>query len=295
MSQPLPSASRERTACRTRAARGRRILVGGPEPRAVGREHFVDQDDFAVDLAEFEFRVGDDDAALQGVFRARAGKFDAPRAAVPRSIRCRPPSTICSKVMFSSWPDLRFRGGRENRLRQPVAFFRSVGQPDAAHGAALAILGPARARKIAADRRTRSARPRFCGRASSGLPMAGSRSASGKRHLPHVDRDQVVRPSSRSNQKAEICVSTRPLSGMPVGKTQSKALRRSVLDQQQLLAQIVNVADLPAAHGQSGKRCLKNYGRWHNGRSIPHAPPIGGVVIEMSPTLVYTRNNARVR
>ena len=35
--------------------------------------------------------------------------------------------------------------------------------------------------------------------------------------------------SSRSNQKALICVSTRPLSGMPVGSTQSKALIRSVL------------------------------------------------------------------
>ena len=34
---------------------------------------------------------------------------------------------------------------------------------------------------------------------------------------------------SRLNQKAAICVSTLPLSGMPVGSTQSKALSRSVL------------------------------------------------------------------
>ncbi len=48
---------------------------------------------------------------------------------------------------------------------------------------------------------------------------------------------------------------------MPVGKTQSKALSRSVLTKQQLLAQIINIADLSAANGQAGERCLKNYGR----------------------------------
>ncbi len=31
------------------------------------------------------------------------------------------------------------------------------------------------------------------------------------------------------NQKAAICVNTRPLSGTPLGNTQSKALKRSVL------------------------------------------------------------------
>ena len=35
--------------------------------------------------------------------------------------------------------------------------------------------------------------------------------------------------SSRWNQNWLICVSTRPLSGIPVGSTQSKALMRSVL------------------------------------------------------------------
>jgi hypothetical protein len=44
------------------------VLVCGPEARAVGREDFVDEHDLAgLVEAEFEFGVGNDDAALFGV------------------------------------------------------------------------------------------------------------------------------------------------------------------------------------------------------------------------------------
>ena len=49
-----------------RLALARTVLIGRPEARAVGREHFVDQDQLAVDLAPFELCVGDDDPALAG-------------------------------------------------------------------------------------------------------------------------------------------------------------------------------------------------------------------------------------
>src|SRR5580658_10068382 len=47
-----------------------RVLVGGPETRRVWRQRFVDPDQFAIEQAEFELRVGDDDAAGGGVLRS---------------------------------------------------------------------------------------------------------------------------------------------------------------------------------------------------------------------------------
>src|SRR5436305_2073387 len=37
------------------------VAIGGPEPRAVGRQRLVDEDDAAVAPPELELRVGDDD------------------------------------------------------------------------------------------------------------------------------------------------------------------------------------------------------------------------------------------
>ena len=61
-----------------RLASARLVLVGRPEPRAVRRQHFVDQNQLVVDQAELELRVGDDDAALERVFRAARVEVDAP-------------------------------------------------------------------------------------------------------------------------------------------------------------------------------------------------------------------------
>ena len=68
LSQPVVS-SQSRTNCLSNdgCAASRLVPVGGPEPRAVGRQHFVDQDDLAAAVAEFELRVGDDDAPGRGV------------------------------------------------------------------------------------------------------------------------------------------------------------------------------------------------------------------------------------
>ena len=52
----------------------------------------------------------------------------------------------------------------------------------------------------------------------------------------------------------------RPLSGMPVGITQSNALMRSVATKQQPIAQVVHVAHLAAADGQSGEASFQECG-----------------------------------
>ena len=51
---------------------------------------------------------------------------------------------------------------------------------------------------------------------------------------------------SVSNQNSESCVSTRPLSGIGVGSTTSKADRRSVATSSRSLADLVEVAHLAA-------------------------------------------------
>src|SRR5580704_1703307 len=44
------------------------VFIGGPEARGIGRERFVDPDQFLAGTeSEFEFRVGNDDAAGGGV------------------------------------------------------------------------------------------------------------------------------------------------------------------------------------------------------------------------------------
>src|SRR5271170_4595488 len=42
----------------------RRVLIGWPKARRIGRQGFINPDDFIADQAEFEFRVSDNNSAL---------------------------------------------------------------------------------------------------------------------------------------------------------------------------------------------------------------------------------------
>ena len=64
-------------------------------------------------------------------------------------------------------------------------------------------------------------------------------------------------PSDGSNQKALRPVRTRPLSGMPLGRTQSNALMRSVATSKQPVAQVVDVADLAPPLGDRPLRQVR--------------------------------------
>ena len=92
LSQPLPL-SQSRTNCLSNdgCPRPGLIAVGRPEPRAVGRQHFVDQRSARRRRsAEFELRVGDDDAALQRVPGAARVHLEAPLPQLLRPARRRP-------------------------------------------------------------------------------------------------------------------------------------------------------------------------------------------------------------
>ena len=88
-----------------------RILIGGPEARGIRRKRFVDPDEFLAEQAEFEFRVGDDDAALGSVFGGalieRRGSYRGVFSASGRPIR----DTVSSNEIFSSWPVVAFVDG----------------------------------------------------------------------------------------------------------------------------------------------------------------------------------------
>ncbi len=53
------------------------VLIGGPETGGIGRQNFVDEDEFAIGQAKFEFGVGDDDAALESIFGGEGINLEA--------------------------------------------------------------------------------------------------------------------------------------------------------------------------------------------------------------------------
>ena len=134
-----------------RRRRARLPLVGRPEPRRVGREHLVAHDELAVDEAELELGVGDDDAPLERPLRAAACRARA-RCRGPAPTRRRPTrSTARSKEMFSSWPIVGLGRRREHRLGQ-LATTRAA-RPAAACRASCPmalVLLPRRAGEVAA-------------------------------------------------------------------------------------------------------------------------------------------------
>ena len=148
--------------------------------------------------------------------------------------------------MFSSWPLSALVAGVKIGSGKRLLSVRPAGKLDAADGAALLVFLPARTGQITAHH----ALDRHDFRLSAERRAAGQHGEIGARrqaHLFHVSCDEVVGSPNNLNQKAAICVSTRPLSGIAVGSTQSKALIRSVADQQQPIAEVVHVAHLAAA------------------------------------------------
>ena len=72
----------------------RLVLVGRPESRAIGRHHFVDQDQLIIHHAELELRIGDDDPAPARVIGAARVQLDAPLRKLLSKARARPGHTF---------------------------------------------------------------------------------------------------------------------------------------------------------------------------------------------------------
>ena len=137
--------------------------------------------------------------------------------------------------MFSSWPSIAFVAGVKIGVRQPVRLAQPLGQRVPADRAARAVVLPARACEIAAH---------------DALDRQHLEPPALHRAAVVADREHVVRddPASRVNQKPESPVSTRPLSGISVGRMTSKVEIRSLRDEQQaLVVERVDLADLPGS------------------------------------------------
>ena len=128
--------------------------------------------------------------------------------------------------MFSSWPDSAFVDVKW--LRQAAALDEPRRESHAADRARLAIFLPARAGQIAADHALDRHDLGLADQAGAAIERPAI-DPGGQVHPVHVGGDQVVRLAEQLEPKAAIWLSTRPLSGIPVGRTQSKALIRSVL------------------------------------------------------------------
>lgn len=119
---------------------GRLALAGfvacqGPEPGAVGSEHFVTQDHFAFFVqAEFEFGVGDDDASFMGIVGAflvqgDGGVLDGLGVfgPFPREDLFQVGDALFFGDVFVMVAQLCFGAGGEERFRELLAFLQPSG------------------------------------------------------------------------------------------------------------------------------------------------------------------------
>ena len=143
----------------------------------------------------------------------------------------------------------RFRLGRrrEDRLGQLLGSRAARAAADAADRAALAILLPAGAGQVAAhdalDRHhLRLARPASCGRAACSACAANAGPMSATSML-----SRWFGTSRKSNQNSVMPVRMRPLSGMPRRQHPVEGADAVGGDDDQAVAQVVDVADLAAA------------------------------------------------
>ena len=122
------------------------IAVGRPEPRGVGRQDLVDHDQLTLRRrAEFEFGVGDDDAALRRVIAARLVQSQA-GATQPLGGE---PAEAAHDVFEGDVlvvPLLGLGRGRENRGIELGAFDEPLGHRLAGERSRFLILRPGRAR-----------------------------------------------------------------------------------------------------------------------------------------------------
>src|SRR3989304_3859547 len=113
-----------------------------PEPGGIGSQRLVDPEEPAVQEAELEFRVGDDDPLPQGVL----GRLPVERQGnIPRRLGRLPPQAPAHPLegdVHVVLPLLLLGGGGEERLGEPGRLDEPRGEPDAAHLAMLPVFRP---------------------------------------------------------------------------------------------------------------------------------------------------------
>ena len=212
-----------------------RVFVARPEAGGIGREDFIGQQQLSVMPAEFEFRIGEDDAARFGVGRRLAVDAQSEIAQQRGGLAADELRGGFERDVFVV-ARFGFGGRREDRLGQLVAFEQARRAAECRRSRRSSGSPSSRSRRRSRARRIRSAP---CGSASpawNGLRADRDKACSGagKASTSAVMRWFGTMPRRRSNQKSDICVRTRPLPGMPWGRMQSKAEMRSVATIEQI-------------------------------------------------------------
>ena len=108
------------------------VRFGRPEPGRIRGEDLVDQNQFAVQYAEFELRVRDDDAALLGIAGGKGVELQTDVAHLFGGFLPDQGRRLFKGDVFVVHPGLGLGGGRENRLGQPVRLDQPFRLRDAA-------------------------------------------------------------------------------------------------------------------------------------------------------------------
>ncbi len=137
-----------------------RVLVGGPEARGIGRQHFINQDQLPLEHAELEFRIRDDDAALPGIIAARLVDHQAQVARLRGEIRADDLARLVERNVFVV-AGFGFGRWREDGFGQFGGFGQAGGQLDAADGLRLPVFLEAGAAEVAAHDALDGERLRF--------------------------------------------------------------------------------------------------------------------------------------
>ena len=131
------------------------ILVGGPEAGGVGGEGFIDEDgfgavgDIGVD-AEFELGVGENDAAGEGVLGGVGIEGNGEGAGFGHDFGADGFSGIVEGDRHIV-TGVGFGGGGEEGFGELLALLEAGREFEAADGAGLLVVFPARAGDVAAD------------------------------------------------------------------------------------------------------------------------------------------------
>lgn len=133
------------------------IAVGRPEAGAVRGQHFITQNNIAVLVqTEFEFGVGDDDAAGESVVgtllvegQGAVLKLSCVLLAPAGKILLQMGDTLLIGDVFVVVADFGFGGGGVDGLRKLVRFLKTLRQRDAADGPVFLVAGPAASGNVA--------------------------------------------------------------------------------------------------------------------------------------------------
>src|SRR3974390_3246828 len=219
-----------------------------PEAGRVGSEVFVDPDEFAVEKAEFELGVGEENATRFGVGRGATIDFESDSADLVGEWLADDLRGTFEGNVFVVTAD-GFGGGSKDRFGQLVGFAKTSGKLDAADCAVRLIFLPSGAGEIAArdafdGKRMRFANDHGASREFVQMLVEGGGKFGGGEDVVRHDVAKKIEPEERELREDAALV------GDGSGHDDIEGGEAIGSDEEEAVAEIVNVAHFAA----SGRR-----------------------------------------